>query len=164
MNATKYPLRWWRSATKPPMHSATTTTSARIRFLIDVVLAEAITGARPGSATTSGATALMLTSTTITVMLSRPPCRFAAVTKRSAMCCGALCSRIISVISSSGTSSTRPSLHNIKRSPSNIGIVQVSTDTCSSIPSARVTILRRGWVRASPTVSRPSVTSSCTYE
>ena len=160
MNATKYPLRCWRTAINPPTHSSTTTTSARTRFLIEVVLSEAESGVLSGAATTSVVAALMLISRTITVMLSRPPCHFAAVTKRSATCCGVVCSRIISVISFSGTSSTSPSLHNIKRSPSNIGIVHVSTDTCASMPSARVTILRRGCVRASSIVRRPSVTSS----
>ena len=156
MNATKYPLRSWRSATNPPMKSTATTTSARTRFL----LVEGFSGTTVSTLVST----LSLTSITITVMLSRPPWRFAAATKRSAICCGALCSCMSSVISASGTSSTSPSLHNIKRSPSNIGMVHVSTDTCESIPSARVTILRRGWVRASSIVSRPSVTSSCTYE
>ena len=47
-------------------------------------------------------------------------------------------------IDSSSTSSTRPSLHSRKRSPRMIGIVHMSTRTYGSMPSARVTMLRRG--------------------
>ena len=62
-------------------------------------------------------------------MLSMPPARFAALTSRSAACCGwSLVSRI-AWIWSSVTIPVRPSLHSSRRSPSSSAIESSSTST-----------------------------------
>ena len=103
-----------------------------------------------------------MTSTTITEMLSRPPWRLAAATSSSAAAWDRSTVVTIWWISLSWTSSDSPSEQTTKRSPRTIGSVQASTRTDGSMPSARVMMLRRGWVRASSSVMCPVLTSSWT--
>ncbi len=101
-------------------------------------------------------------STTITVVLSCPPFELATITSTSASSWGSLC-RVMSVwIWASLTSSTSPSEHSSSRSPVRTSWRNTSTATWRSMPSARVTMLRRGCTRASSGVRTPSLTSSCT--
>ena len=110
----------------------------------------------------SGGSSPSRTSTTITVMLSRPPASLAWSTRRSAASCGSVRVVIVSRMSGSATSSTRPSLQSRNRSPRMRGSVHQSTLTSGSMPRARVMMLRRGWVRASSSVMWPVDTNSCT--
>ena len=84
--------------------------------------------------------------------------RLAAATSASAAACGWALASDDRWISSSSTSSTRPSLHSTKRSPRTSGSTHVSTRTVGSMPRARVTMLRRGWLRASASVMWPVAT------
>ena len=101
-------------------------------------------GSNDSSSVGSGGSAPASTSTTTTVVLSRPPWRLAISTNTSASICGSSTEPTRSAISWSGTSSTRPSLHNTKRSPRTMGRLHASQRTVGSMPKARVTMLRRG--------------------
>src|SRR4029079_11416656 len=95
------------------------------------------------------------------VMLSSPPPRFAAAT--SALTALSRSSRFwwrTSRISSSSTMSLSPSEQMRKTSPSSASIVNPSTSTSGSVPTARVITLRCGWAWASSSESLTLVTSS----
>ena len=121
------------------------------------------TGSMSSSSSAAGGSAPSRTSTTITETLSRPPWRLAAATSSSAAACGSVDRRqdLVDLVVVDLVGRARRS-RATKRSPRTIGSVQASTRTDGSMPSARVMMLRRGWVRASSSVMWPALTSSWT--
>ena len=92
------------------------------------------------------------------VMLSIPPARFATLTSFSTASCGSADSSRISRIRPSGTMPVSPSVQSKSRSPAAASTSPSSTWTLWSTPSARVRMLRCGWVSASSWLISPSMT------